>query len=170
MTYLDYLLTHTYGELPAKICAEISAEDYARRRNYALQLGATGVVLPPSLQEAYRDRISLHPRPRPKLAWFAAAGWLLAIVGILLLLGRKPRVEYVAVSSPPMIEWDTVEVVQRDTVERVVYRTRVEQATTAPRYVLVRDTVYLEAEKSYPSGTARVDRASLSLLVGSRGE
>ena len=147
MTYLDYVLTHTYGELPAEIRTEISAEDYARRRSYALQLGATGVVLPPSLRVAYRDRISLHPRPRPILPWFAAAGWLLAIVSVLLLLGREPRVEYIAMSSPPVIERDTVEVVQRDTVERVVYRERVlrdtvfaptPQATMTPRYVLVR--------------------------------
>ena len=179
MTYLDYVLTHPYGELPAEIRTEISAEDYARRRNYALQLKATGVVLPPSLREAYRDRISLHPRPRPKLAWFAAAGWLLAVMSVLLLLGREPRVEYIAMSSPPVTKQDTVEVVQRDTVEWVVYRNRVlrdtvfapgPEVTAAPRYVLVRDTVYLEAEKRYPSGTARVDRASLSLLVGSRGE
>ena len=171
MTYLDYVLTHTYEELPAEIRTEISAEDYARRRDYALQLRATGVVLPPSLREAYRDRIALHPRPRPMLAWFAAAGWLLAVMSVLLLLGREPGVEYIALASPPVIE--------RDTVERVVYRDRVlrdtvfapgPEATMTPRYVLVRDTVYLEAEKRYPSGTARVDRASLSLLVRSRGE
>ncbi len=179
MTYLDYLLTHTYGELPAEIRAEISAEDYALRRSYALQLGATGVVLPPRLRDAYRDRLALHPRPRPTLTYLAAAGWLLAVMSCLLLLAREPQVEYVAVASPPLIKRDTVEVVQRDTVNRVVYRNRMlrdtvfapaPQATVTPRYVLVRDTVYLEAEKRYPSGTARVDRASLSLLVGSWGE
>ncbi|WP_116125677.1 hypothetical protein [Lewinella sp. IMCC34183] len=175
MNYLDYLLTHTYEQLPATIRNEVTERDYSSRRSVALGLRARAVDLPPVLRQAYRRTVAVRPRARRRFYWVAAAGWLLAIAAGVLLLGHQPRLEYVARVSPPVIERDTVEVTRHDTVVRVVYRDRLLRDTfiapaPAPTYLVVHDTVYRAPKVPYPVGTVAVDPAGLSLLVGSRGD
>lgn len=177
MTYLDYLLTHTYAALPAEVRTEITAEEYTARRTFVQEL-AQPPTIPPALLTAYREKVAELRTPWrsiPGLA--AAAGWLLAIGALILLLSRDPQVEYryVQVATVPEVRLDTVRLIEFDTVDRVVYRTRLLHDTVfapapPPRRLVLRDTVYMDAPTSYPTGTATVDRASLSLLVGSRGE
>ena len=173
MKYLDYLLTHAYADLPAGARAEITEQDYARRRAFARAMSRQETELPTQLQRAYRQ--ALHPRPRKTAYWLAAAGWLLAITVFLLVLNRDPHVEYVTQLSPPVIQRDTVEVIRRDTLERVVYRDRVRRDTVftpapPPAYVVLRDTVYRTRPEVYPRGTASVDPGALSLLVGTAAD
>ncbi len=175
MTYLEYLLTHTYAELPGDVRAEITASDYAARREYAQRL-TDKPGLPPLLQEAYRRRLAERRRRPRALPWMAAAaGWLLAITLTALLLTRAPHVEYVTATAAPIVQRDTVYTTLHDTVAQVVYRTRIRRDTffapaAPPSMVVVHDTVYRQPRTVYPSGTVSANAASLSLLVGSRGE
>ncbi len=105
----------------------------------------------------------------------AAAGWLPALGLFTLLLTRAPRTEYLTVAAAPTVQRDTVFTTLYDTLAQVVYRTRIQRDTflapaAPPGIVVVRDTVYQMARPDYPRGAVSVDQASLSLLVGSRGE
>ena len=176
MTYLDYLLTHTYIELPAQVRAEITAEEYAMRQAFVRELSPPPPV-PPALLTAYREKVAERKSPWVSMRSLAAAGWLLAAVVFFLVLARRPHVEYqyVGVPAAPEVRVDTVSTVVHDTIDRVIYRTRLLRDTffapaPPPGMLVLRDTVFVEAPVTYPTGTATVDKASLSLLVGSRGE
>ena len=176
MTYLDYLLTHNYTELPADVQTEITAEEYAARRAFVRELTPPPPV-PPALLTAYREKTAERKNPWVSMRSLAAVGWLLAAVVFFLVLARRPHVEYqyVGIPADPEVRVDTVSTVVHDTIDRVVYRTRLLRDTffapaAPPRMLVLRDTVYVEAPTAYPTGTATLDRATLSLLVGSRAE
>jgi len=157
MKYLDYLLTHTYDELPPQVQDGIGRTEYTERRELALAVGPVGDTLPPALAAAFsvateevgsvssagaRSRVPGSKRKsRVGVPWLlAAAGWLLFAVVAATFLLQEPaeRVVYQTVQAdplPPRI------VVERDTVYETKYQPVI-------RYRTVHDTVVVE--RPYP--------------------
>lgn len=161
MDYLEYLKDYTYDELPAEVRATIERASYEERRRLVIGLPKTerSATLPLALQAAFQARqgaerelqLGQAPAKRKRVAWLAAAGWLLFLLaGTLLFL--RPSTEktiYRLVSA----EVPAPEIIyQRDTLIKTVHRTRVRAQTDtlylpAPppeeRLVYVQDTVFV---------------------------
>ncbi|WP_116106670.1 hypothetical protein [Lewinella sp. IMCC34191] len=178
MTYLDYLLTHSYADLPPGVKAEISGDDYRERQRLARRL-LPPPALPRSLRDAYRQRTQ-HSAPGEHRRWWwvTAAGWLLVVVlGAGWIMNSAPKQQ---AFQPPSVQWrtDTLTQVVTDTVIQLRMRTHYAidtvyiPASPPPprRIVLVRDTVYLPRAPTYARQSATVNREALNLLVTSRGD
>ncbi|MEM6395728.1 MAG: hypothetical protein AAF741_05225 [Bacteroidota bacterium] len=151
--YTDYLLTHTYDELPVSIKEQIDADSYraARLQAKRLQSEQPKEGLPPAIQLAYRSKVApVIPVSRNERQ---APWWQLAAAVLLLLSGwalgkfsTQPEEKLVyAVTSTPIPEPETH--VQFDTIDRVKYLTRVvydtvlREVATEPEILLVYDTI-----------------------------
>jgi hypothetical protein len=178
MSYLDYLATHDYEQLPPHVREEIAESEYTARRRLVIDLKSADTTLPPALREAYRAAVSKRKTPTRLPMWLLAASWLLTLLvgGAWLLQDPVTVTEYVQL--PPEIQTRTVTEVRTDTIERLVYRTRLRTDTVfapapAPtsRLVVVRDTVYRDMNTGeVPARSVPLNTASLGLLVSSRAD
>ena len=170
MNYLDYLMTHTYDELPAAVRREIDRSDYQEHRAAALSLGASATdELPQQLAAAFaavtaKESTSViagastgrgarvpgkGPSSKERRRWYLAtvAGWLLFAVAAAALLLREPAetIVYREIAGPERIvaKTDTLRIPEVRTVYHLrTVRDTVYQPLPVVEYVTVRDTVY----------------------------